>query len=133
MKTNKFRNFVPELSTIYYRAMETSPKGKERNGEIVTFFYAMLSHGVRQGIEPDLARKEAYDAVSLRYGIGKGRLLNIISEQNNSQRVNRTAFRENVLTLIDNLVSANEELASLLGRNEALITLLKDCLDSVDR
>ena len=80
-----------------------------------------------------IARKEAYDAVSLRYGIGKGRLLNIISEQNNSQRVNRTAFRENVLMLIDDLTSANDELAALLGRNDALITLLKDCLDYVDR
>ena len=113
--------------------METSPKGKERNGEIVTFFYAIFGHRVHQGIEPDLARKEAYDAVSLRYGIGKGRLLNIISEQNNSQRVNRTAFRENVLMLIDDLTSANDELAALLGRNDALITLLKDCLDYVDR
>lgn len=113
--------------------METSPKGKERNGEIVTFFYAILSHRVHLGVDPDLARKEAYDAVSLRYGIGKGRLLNIISEQNNSQRVNRTAFRENVLALISDLGSANEELIAILGRNDALITLLKDCLDYVDR
>ena len=113
--------------------METSPKGKERNGEIVTFFYAILSHKVHLGVDPDLARKEAYDAVSLRYGIGKGRLLNIISEQNNSQRVNRTAFRENILILIDDLVSVNDELAAILGRNEALIALLKDCLEYVDR
>ena len=109
--------------------METSPKGKERNCEIVTFFYAIFGHRVHQGIEPDLARKEAYDAVSLRYGIGKGRLLNIISEQNNSQRVNRTAFRENVIALIQDLASANDELSSLRERNETLISLLKDCIE----
>lgn len=109
--------------------METSAKGKERNGEIVTFFYAILGHRVNQGVEPDLARKEAYDAVSLRYGIGKGRLLNIISERNNSQRVNRSAFRENALELIRDLNAANNELSSLQERNETLISLLKDCID----
>ncbi len=109
--------------------MESSPKGKERNGEIVTFFYAIFGHRVHQGTDPDDARKQAYDAVSLRYGIGKGRLLNIISEQNNSQRVNRAAFRENVLTLIDDLASANEGLDAIRERNEALISLLKDCIE----
>lgn len=109
--------------------MESTPKGKERNGEIVTFFYAIFGHKVHQGVGPDDARKEAYDAVSLRYGIGKGRLLNIISEQNNSQRVNRAAFRENILTLIDDLRSANEGLNALKDRNESLILLLKDCIE----
>ena len=109
--------------------MDTTQKGKERNGEIVTFFYAIFGHRIHQGMEPDNARKEAYDAVSLRYGIGKGRLLNIISEQNNSQRVNRTAFRENVLALIGDLMSANEELSALRDRNDTLISLLKDCIE----
>lgn len=109
--------------------MDNAQKGKERNGEIVTFFYAIFGHRVHHGKEPDLARKEAYDAVSLRYGIGKGRLLNIISEQNNSQRVNRTAFRENVLALIRDLGTANDELTSLRERNETLISLLKDCIE----
>lgn len=110
--------------------MDSTPKGKERNGEIVTFFYAIFGHRVHLGTEPELARKEAYDAVSLRYGIGKGRLLNIISEQNNSQRVNRTAFRENAIALIGDLTSANEGLAALLERNETLISLLKDCIEN---
>ena len=109
--------------------MDTTQKGKERNGEIVTFFYAIFGHRVHQGIEPDLARKEAYDAVSLRYGIGKGRLLNILSEQNNSQRVNRTAFLENVLALISDLSSANEQLSMIRERNDTLISLLTDCIE----
>jgi hypothetical protein len=109
--------------------MDNSQKGSERNQEIVTFFYLILGHGVHSGTDPDTARKDAYDAVSLRYGIGKGRLLNIISEQNNSQRVNRAAFRENVLALIGNLEDANCELEALRGRNDTLISLLKDCLE----
>lgn len=113
--------------------MDTTQKAKERNGEIVTFFYAIFGHRVHQGMGPDEARKEAYDAVSLRYGIGKGRLLNIISEQNNSQRVNRTAFRENVITLIQDLHTANEGLSALQERNETLITLLKDCIENDGR
>ena len=113
--------------------METTPKGTERNSEIVTFFYMILGHRVHRGIEPDTARKEAYDAVSLRYGIGKGRLLNIISEQNNSQKVNRTAFRENVLSLIADLADVNDELTSVRERNEKLISLLNDCLEHEGR
>lgn len=109
--------------------METTAKGKERNNEIVTFFYLIFGHRIHQGIDQDLARKEAYDAVSLRYGIGKGRLLNIISEQNNSQKVNRTAFRENVRELIANISSVNEELDSVRSRNDLLIQLLNDCLE----
>jgi len=109
--------------------METTVKGAERNNEIVTFFYLIFGHRIHQGMEQDAARKEAYDAVSLRYGIGKGRLLNIISELNNSQKVNRAAFRENVLSLISDISSANEELDAVRARNDALISLLKDCLE----
>lgn len=109
--------------------MDNMQKGSERNREIITFFYLIFGHGVHLGSDPDTARKEAYDAVSLRYGIGKGRLLNIISEQNNSQRVNRTAFRENVLALIRDLDSANTELDALRERNDKLISLLQDCLE----
>ena len=109
--------------------MGTTAKGKERNNEIVTFFYLIFGHRIHQGIDQDLARKEAYDAVSLRYGIGKGRLLNIISEQNNSQKVNRIAFRENVYELISDISSVNEEIDAVKARNERLIQLLKDCLE----
>lgn len=109
--------------------MKVTAKGQERNNEIVTFFYLIFGHRIHQGTDPDLARKEAYDAVSLRYGIGKGRLLNIISEQNNSQKVNRVAFRENVRELIANISSVNEEMDAVRSRNEQLIQLLKDCLE----
>lgn len=109
--------------------MGATAKGKERNNEIVTFFYLIFGHRIHQGIDQDLARKEAYDAVSLRYGIGKGRLLNIISEQNSSQKVNRIAFRQNVSELIANISSVNDEIQAVKSRNEQLIQLLKDCLE----
>lgn len=114
-------------------AMDTLSKGRDRNNEIVTFFYLIFGHRVHLGMDTDDARKEAYDAVTLRYGIGKGRLLNIISERNNSQKVNKTAFRENVLTLIDDLASANAELDDIRERNHKLIALLKDCLEHEGR
>lgn len=109
--------------------MEGSTKGVERNREIVTFFYLIFGHRIHNGVDRDLARKEAYDAVSLRYGIGRGRLLNIISAYNSSQKVNMTAFRENILTLIDDISSVNTELDKSRERNERLISLLKDCLE----
>lgn len=103
------------------------------NSEIVTFFYSIFGHKVHQGMDPVQARKEAYDAVSLRYGISSGRLLNIIAEQNNSQNVNITAFRENVLSLMRDISDVNEEINNTLERNNLLLSLLKDCLEYVDR
>ena len=109
--------------------MEPTAKSKERNNEIVTFFYLIFGHRIHRGLDPDMARKEAYDAVSLRYGIGKGRLLNIISEQNNSRKVNMAAFRQNALELIADITSVNEGLDAARSRNEKLVQLLKDCLE----
>lgn len=109
--------------------MDNSSKGKERNAEIVTFFYLIFGHRIHRGVEQSLARKEACDAVSLRYGIGRGRLQNIISELNNSQKVNMSAFRENVIALIDSINDANEELDALRERNDRLIDMLNDCLE----
>ena len=108
-----------------------------RNSEIVTFFYAIFGHRIHQGVEQGQARKEAYDAVSLRYGISKGRLLNIISDQNNSQKVNMVAFRESINSLISDVEAANDEttemLLSTIEKNSKLLALLKDCLEYVDR
>lgn len=104
-----------------------------RNDEIVTFFYAIFGHKVHSGENPIQARKEAYDAVSLRYGISSGRLLNIIAEQRNSQNVNLTEFRENVISLIDNIKAVNDEINDTLEKNNLLLSLLKDCLEYVDR
>lgn len=109
--------------------MENTYKGTDRNGEIVTFFYLIFGHRVHGGMDADAARKEAYDAVTLRYGIGKGRLQNIISERNCSRKVNRSAFRENILSLIGDLTDANEEMDSAKERNEKLISLLRDALE----
>jgi len=104
-----------------------------RNDEIVTFFYAIFGHRIHQGVEQRQAKKEACDAVSLRYGVSRGRLLNIISEKNNSHKVNFSAFRQNILSLIDDLGSANAEIGAVMERNRKLISLLKDCLEDADR
>ena len=108
-----------------------------RNDEIVTFFYAIFGHRIHQGVEQGQARKEAYDAVSLRYGISKGRLLNIISDQNSSRKVNVIAFRESITSLMADVEAANEEITTMLNttidKNARLLALLKDCLEYVDR
>ena len=109
--------------------MDNHGRGTDRNGEIVNFFYLIFGHRVHSGMAPAEARNEAYDAVTLRYGIGKGRLQNIISERNCSRKVNGSAFRENVLSLIGILDDANEELTATMERNEKLISLLKDALE----
>ena len=102
---------------------------RERNSEIVTFFYTIFSHRIHQGVNQDDARKQAYDAVALRYEISRGRLLNIISENRNSQKVNISSLRQNAIALIGDLQAVNEGLDTTISKNERLISLLKECLE----
>jgi len=109
----------------------------ERNKEVVTFFYMIFGHRIHQGMDQDEARKQAYDAVSLRYGITKGTLTNIISAVKNSRNVNYSAFRGNVIALIDDLRAVNEQLErqkhDMIIRNERLISILQECLEDESR
>lgn len=109
--------------------MRKPVKINERNKEIVTFFYMVFGHRIHSGVEQDEAKKQAYDAVSLRYGISKGTLFNIISAVKSSRNVNNSAFRENIISLIGDLSAVNEELDATKSRNERLISLLNDCLE----
>ena len=72
----------------------------EINREAVTFFYMIFSHRIREGMNPSDARNESYDAVTLRYGISRGRLLNIISQHKKSQSVNPSRLRQKAIDLI---------------------------------
>ena len=109
--------------------MEKPSKSSGRNGEIVTFFYIILSHRVREGMAPEKARQDAYDAVALRYDISRGRLLNIISENRNSQIVNETGLRRKAVELIGELEIVNKGYDAAKSKNEKLISLLKECLE----
>lgn len=110
-------------------AMKNKAKACERKAEIVSFFYTIFGHRIREGMNPDEARREAYDAVTLRYEISSGRLLNIISEQKNSQKVNVSTLRQNAIQLIKELRAVNEGLDETKARNEKLVSLLQECLD----
>ena len=110
--------------------MDKKVKVNERNKEIVTFFYMVFGHRIHSGMDQDDARKDAYDAVTLRYGISKGTLFNIISAVKTSRMVNETAFHMNILTLISDLSAVNEELQRNRDRNEKLIALLKECIEN---
>ena len=109
--------------------MKNKVKTCDRNGEIVTFFYTIFSHRVRGGMSPDDARREAYDAVTLRYEISRGRLLNIISEQKISQKVNVSTLRQNAVALIRELKVVNDGLDETKARNQKLMGLLEECLE----
>lgn len=109
--------------------MKSKAKSCERKGEIVTFFYMIFSHRVRGGMSPEDARREAYDAVTLRYSISRGRLLNIISEQKISQKVNVSELQRNAIALIRELRAVNDGLDETKARNEKLMSLLQECLE----
>ena len=103
-------------------------KGEGRNDEITSFYYLIFEHRIRQGIGSGEAREKACDAVTLRYGISKGRLLNIISSQKSSRNTNMAALRENARALIAELALANKGLDETRERNERLISLLNECI-----
>ena len=109
-----------------------SSRSVERNNEIVAFFYMIFGRRVHKGMDAEDARKEAYDAVTLRYGIGKGRLLNIISEQRVARPLNQALFRENALALMHELQLMNEGLDAARGKNDKLISLLEECINGND-
>ena len=110
--------------------MGISSRTGGRNGEIVTFFYMIFSHRVREGMNPDDAKHEAYDAVTLRYQISSGRLRNIISEHKNSQKDNEITLRRKAVELITELEVANKGYEAARRKNEKLISLLKECIDN---
>jgi len=109
--------------------MKDKSKSEERNSEIVFFFYTIFGRRIHEGVSPEEARKQAYDAVTLRYGICQGRLLNIISSQKNSRKVNDSSFRQNAIALIGDLETVNCGLDDKKDKNERLISLLKEFLD----
>lgn len=109
--------------------MDNNCKSNDRNSEIVAFFYTIFGHRIHSGLEPDEARKEAYDAVTLRFGIGKGRLLNIISASRDSRGENKMLLRQNAMQLIQELRIANSGLDAAKEKNQRLIDLLEECLD----
>lgn len=125
---------ILKISLSLYRLltfkMNCIEKATERNSEIVTFFYTIFSKRIRDGVNSEEARKQAYDAVTLRYEISKGRLLNIISERRNSQKVNMSSLQQNAIALIKDLQTVNEGLDNTISKNERLISLLKEFLEN---
>ena len=104
-------------------------KCNERNKEIVNFFYTIFGSRIRKGLNQEEARKEAYDAVGLRYGRERKTVLNIISALKSSRSVNRASFEEKTRALITEIDVMNEELEATKVKNNKLIGLLKECLD----
>ena len=109
--------------------MAAYTKGRERNREIVHFFYTLFGHWIREGQPPGDAKNNACDAVSLRYGISKGRLLNIISAQKCCPDKETAAFRCDAISLMGDLSAANAELERQIGRNKLLMELLEEYLN----
>ena len=112
--------------------MPSYNKRQGRDSEIVMFFYAIFGNRIRAGLSPENARQDAYDAVELRYGIRKGRLLNIISEQKTSRSVKECTFVHNAKVLISDLHTANKEMGLTIERNRNLITLLEETINGTD-
>ena len=107
-------------------------KSQDRNSEMVAFYYAIFGSRIRGGMNQAQARKEACDAVTLRYGIGRGRILNIISEKEYSHSVNTIELKKKAEHLIEEIKTANEWFAPMIKNNEKLLALLQEYVDTDD-
>lgn len=105
--------------------MKKGSKADGRNREIVTFYYIIFTDCIHKGMNNARARKEATDAVSLRYGISPGRTLNIITEQKASPNANIVTLRRDAEALIARLEEVNKGMEEERIRNEKLISVLK--------
>jgi len=94
------------------------------------FFYLIFGNRVHAGLSPNEARKEAYDAVALRYNISRKYLLNIISLLQGVDNSKAAGFRANAEALKGYLLGANEEMLSKCERNNQLIALLDECINA---
>ena len=110
--------------------MVQTEKTRDRNIEIVMFFYLIFGNRVHAGMPSDEARKEAYDAVELRYNLSKRSLLNIISQTRQVDNSRAVAFRAHAEVLKDFLLNMNEEILSKCDKNNKLIALLEECVNA---
>ena len=109
--------------------MKKNVLSRASDAEIITFFYKIFGNRIRMGMDQKEAREEGYGAVALRYGVAKGRLRNIISNRRSSLGEGDASFRQNALTLMDDLRVVNNGLEETIARNERLISLLKECIN----
>lgn len=110
--------------------MSNSEKTRQRNDEIVFYYYLIFGNRVHSGLPSSEAKKEAADAVALRYNISPGRLRNIISQQRIARTPNTSSFIVNAHALMDDLAVMNNELEAIRSRNDRLIALLEECIDA---
>lgn len=108
--------------------MTENSKWLDRDNEMLSFFYLIYRNRVHSGLPPKDAKKDAYDAVYLRYGVGTRRLRNIMSMRKSFHDVNRFAFTASALAMISDLKDANKELAVSMDKNNKLISLLEECV-----
>ena len=123
-------NIFYYLCNKQFKNMFGYDKSHDRNSEMVAFYYAIFGNRIRKGLSQADARKEACDAVTLRYGIGRGRMLNIISEKEYSLSVNDSELKKKAMAIIEELKAANEWLAPMVEKNERLISLMEECLNN---
>ena len=92
----------------------------------------MVSLERQNGKSLDEARRAAFDAVELRYGIGAKTLQNYMPAERTSGVFEKAIFERESTELVDLLETVNDRIASkirdmqdMLTRNERLLELLK--------
>ena len=105
---------------------------KIRNGHAFRLFDAVLSLERQNGKSLDEARKAAFDAVELRYGITPKTLQNYMTAERASGHCENGVFERESAELVELLRVVNEKISEkisdmqdMLVRNERLLELLK--------
>lgn len=106
--------------------METGRKNIERDKMAVELYFSVLRLNKAKGFAHKEAKDMAFDAVELRYNISPKRLQNIIYDNHESLKCDRSLFLEDNERLIETLGDVNSYMQDIIDRNNELIRVLEE-------
>lgn len=106
--------------------MGVSSKNIDRDKMAVELYFSVLRLRKAEGLPHKEAKKQACDAVELRYNISPKRLQNIIYDNHDTLTCDRYIFLNDNRVLIDTLRGANASMQEFIDRNNELLKVLEE-------
>lgn len=103
---------------------------RHRNEEICSMYFAVIRISIQNGMDEKEAKKEAFEAITLRFHLSEKRARMLIAEyiRKDCEKYNGAFYVQN-LKLIATLEEVNADKMEEIERNKRLIKLLKEVND----
>ena len=106
--------------------MAVYSKNIDRDKMAVELYFSVLRIKKAEGLKHREAKDIAFDAVELRYNISPKRLQNIIYDNHETLKCDRSMFLDENERLIETLKEANTSMRAHIEENDRLIKLLEE-------